>query len=210
MCSWCRFLACNFATDTCLCRYKAEYRTSELLCRRTLQWVPATTELLQQLDAHDGTPCISALRAPIAHRDPPIPPWSLPSSVDGGWLTTKHSAGNSTAPSDSRRASKNENQNAATPPQPGIQDTAQGDSSSPPCARDDATREGGVANGEGVGASDAFKVGDVRASIGEHVMSVQQWKRVLRPSLTVRLQALAVEFVETVGAEVASVCVLDL
>lgn len=65
------------------------------------------------------------------------------------------------------------------------------------------------APGEATG-SDVFEVGDIKASIGDHVLSVQEWLVVLRPSVTSRLQALTDEFLENVGPEIAAVCVLDL
>lgn len=67
-----------------MCRYKAEYRTSELLCRSTLRWVPLTPQFLEQLDTNDGVLLLSVLHAPIDHQDPPIPPWSLPPAEGSG------------------------------------------------------------------------------------------------------------------------------
>jgi hypothetical protein len=64
------------------CRYKAAYRTSELLCRKTLRWVAATPALLKQLDDHDGTLHLAALQSPNSTLDPPIPPWSLDEGPD--------------------------------------------------------------------------------------------------------------------------------
>lgn len=60
------------------CRYKAEYQPSDLLCRKSLAWVPCTPKLLRALDERDGCACLSDLEQPHAEAPPAIPPAALP------------------------------------------------------------------------------------------------------------------------------------
>jgi hypothetical protein len=97
-----------------------------------------------------------------------------------------------------------------TTSQPGMRHTAPGGVTAPLCTECHSMSEPGETSKDGFRASDSFKSGDVRTRIGQHVMTTQEWLQVLRPSVRVQLQALADEFVGNVGAEVASVCELDL
>lgn len=64
-------------TRCAACRYKAEYRPSDLLCPSSHAWVPCS-QLLRALDTHDGTADLCQLAAPHTDAQPAIPPCSLP------------------------------------------------------------------------------------------------------------------------------------
>jgi pyrimidine deaminase RibD-like protein len=53
-------------------RYKGEYEPSELLCPRTLRWVPLDAVLRSALEVHDGTPCLEDVAA-RAHMNAALP-----------------------------------------------------------------------------------------------------------------------------------------